>query len=46
MVQNLPANTEEARDSGSIPGTGRYPGEGNDRPFQYSCLKNSMNRGA
>ena len=29
-------------DPGSIPGTGRSPGEGNAYPFQYSCLENSM----
>ena len=34
-------NTE---DSGSIPGSGRSPGERNDNPLQYSCLENSMNR--
>ena len=33
-------------DPGSIPGSGRSPGEGNDNPFQYSCLKNPMDRGA
>ena len=42
MVKNLPAN---ARDTGSIPGSGRSPGEGNGNPFQYSCLENSMDRG-
>ena len=31
---------------GSIPGLGRSPGEGNGNPLQYSCLKNSMKRGA
>ena len=30
---------------GSIPGSGRSPGEGNGNPLQYSCLENSMNRG-
>ena len=35
-----------ARNPGSIPGLGRSPGEGNSYPLQYSCLKNSMNRGA
>ena len=30
---------------GSIPGSGRFPGEGNDHPPQYSCLENPMNRG-
>ena len=33
-------------DSGSIPGLGRSPGEGNGYTLQYSCLKNSMDRGA
>ena len=31
---------------GSIPGSGRCPGEGNGNPLQYSCLENSMDRGA
>ena len=31
---------------GSIPGLGRSPGEENDYPLQYSCLENSMDRGA
>ena len=34
-----------AGDSGSIPGLGRSPGEGNGNPLQYSCLENSMDRG-
>ena len=34
------------RDPGLIPGFGRYPGEGNGYLFQYSCLENSMDRGA
>ena len=33
-------------DPSSIPVLGRSPGEGNDNPFQYSCLENPMNRGA
>ena len=33
-------------DPGSIPGWGRSPGEGNGNPLQYSCLENSMDRGA
>ena len=33
-------------DLGSIPGLGRFPGEGNDNPLQYSCLENSMDGGA
>ena len=35
-----------AGNPGSIPGLGRSPGEGNGYPLQYSCLKNSMDRGA
>ena len=35
-----------AGDLGSIPGLGRSPGEGNSNPLQYSCLENSMERGA
>ena len=35
-----------AGDLGSMPGLGRSPGEGNGNPFQYSCLENSMDRGA
>ena len=42
-VRNPPANAE---DPGSIPGSRRCPGEGNGNPFQYSCLENSMDRGA
>ena len=44
--KNLPAKAGEARDPGSIPGSGRSPGEGNGNPLQYSCLENSMDRGA
>ena len=43
MVKNLPANAE---DTGSIPGLGRSPGEGNGTPLQYSCRENSTDRGA
>ena len=43
MVKNLPFN---AGDTGSIPGSGRAPGEGNGNPLQYSCLENFMDRGA
>ena len=43
VVKNLPAN---ARDASLIPGSGRSPGEGNGNPLQYSCLENSMDRGA
>ena len=42
-IKNLPAN---AGDLGLIPGLGRSPEEGNDNPLEYSCLGNSMDRGA
>ena len=38
-------STCNAGDLGSIPGSGRSPGEGNGSPLQYSCLENSMDRG-
>ena len=44
MVKNLPAMQETWL--GSISESGRSPGEGNGNPIQYSCLENSMNRGA
>ena len=34
-----------AEDLSSIPGSGRFPGEGNGNPLQYSCVENSMDRG-
>ena len=43
MVKNPPVN---AGDVGSIPGSGRFPGEENVNPFQYSCLGNVRDRGA
>ena len=46
MVKNLTANAGEASDVASISGWGRYPGVGNGNPLQYSCLENSMDRGA
>ena len=46
VVKNLPANRRDATDTGSVPGWGRSPGEGNGKPLQYSCLENSMKRGA
>ena len=42
-VKSLPAN---AGDPGLIPRSGRFPGEGNSYPLQYSCLENSMDREA
>ena len=46
MVKNRSANGGDARDMGSIPGSGRSPGEGNGNTLQYSCLGNPMDRGA
>ena len=43
VVKNPPANPGYTW--GSIPGSGRFPGEGNGYPLQYSCLKNSMDSG-
>ena len=40
MVKNSPG------DAGTISGSERSPGEGNGNPLQYSCLENSMDRGA
>ena len=42
VVKNLPPN---AGDVGLIPGSGRFRGEGNGNPLQYSCLGNPMDRG-
>ena len=46
MIKNPPASAGGARDVDSIPGSGRFPGEGNGNPLQYSCLGNPMDRGA
>ena len=46
VVKNPPANAGDARALGSIPGFGRSPGVGNGDPHQYTCLENSMDRGA
>ena len=46
VVTNLPANAGDERDAGLIFGSGRFPGVGNGNLLQYSCLKNSMDRGA
>ena len=46
MVKNPPANAEDIRDTGSMPGLGRSPGDGYGNPFQYSCLENPMDEGA
>ena len=46
VVKNLPANAGGVRNTGSIQGSGRFPGGGNENLFQYSCLKNPMDREA
>jgi len=46
VVKNMSAKAGDAGDTGSIPGSGRYPGGGNGNPLQYSCLGNSMDRRA
>ena len=46
VVKNLPADVVDARNAGSIPGSGRSPGGGNGNPLQYPCLGNPMDRGA
>ena len=46
VVKNLPASAGDMRDTGSIPGSGRSPGEGKGNPLQHSCLENPMDREA
>ena len=52
QLQGFPGGSEvkasswNAGNPGSIPGSGRSPGEGNGNPLQYSCLENPMDRGA
>ena len=46
MVKNPLASAGDIRDMGSIPGSERSPGGGHGNPLQYSCLENSMDRGA
>ena len=46
VVKTLPASAGDSRDMGSIPESGRSPRIGNGNPLQYSCLENSMDRGA
>ena len=46
LVKNPPAKAEDVRDVSSIPGLGRSPGGGHGNPLQYSCLENSMDKGA
>ena len=46
VVKNPPANAGDVWDLGSIPGSGRSPGGEQDNPLQYSCLENTVDRGA
>ena len=46
IVKNPPTNAGGAGDADSIPGSRRFPGGGNDKPLQYPCLENSMDREA
>ena len=46
VVKNPPANAGDARHAGSIPGSGKSLGVGNGNPLQYTCVENSMDRGA
>ena len=46
MVKNQPANAGNTKDLGLIPGLGKSPGGGNGNPLQYSCLVNTVDRGA
>ena len=46
VVKNLPANAGDVKDVGSILGWGITPVRGHSNGLQYSCLKNSMDRGA
>ena len=44
MVKNTPNNAGDVRNTGSFPGLGRSPEEGNGNPLQCSCLENPMDR--
>ena len=46
VAQTVKKSVCSAGDSGSVPGSGRFPGGENDHPLQYSCLENSRDRGA
>ena len=46
VVRNLLASEGDIKDTGSVPGSGRSPGEGNNNPLQYSCLEDAIDRGA
>jgi len=46
VVKNIPDNARDTEDMSSIPGSGRFPREGNGKLLQYSCLGNVMDRRA
>ena len=46
VIKNLLANAGDVRDTGSIPGSGIFPGGGHGNPPHYPCLENPKNRGA
>ena len=46
VIKNLPASEGNTGNMNSIPGSRRSPAVGNGNPLQYSCLENSMDRGA
>ena len=46
VTKNLPDNSGDTRDVGSVAGSGRSPEGGNGNPLQYSCLEDHTDRGA
>ena len=46
VVKNLPVNSGDIKDVGSVLGSGRSSGAGHSNPLQFSCLKNPIDRGA
>ena len=46
VIKSPPVDAEDSGDAGSIPGSGRSPGEGHGNPLQYFCLENPTDRGA
>ena len=46
VIKKLPANAGDIGDSGSVPGSGRYPGGGHGKPLLYSCMENPKDRRA
>ena len=44
VIKNPPASTGDVRDTGLIPGSGRFPGDGHGNPLQHSCLMNVMDK--